>query len=89
MSEMKNLCLRLPVEEYIAFDAICKEKGYSKTGKIREFIRNLVKEQLEIVKLSAEEWAKVEKGIKEIERGEYVTLKELKRDTEKEKMDRK
>ncbi|GAG04766.1 unnamed protein product, partial [marine sediment metagenome] len=31
----------------------------------------------------------VEKGIKEIERGEYVTLKELKRDIEKEKMGRK
>ncbi len=39
--------------------------------------------------ISAEEWAKVEKGIKEIERGEYVTLKELKRDIEKEKMGRK
>ena len=89
MSEMKNLCLRLPVEEYIAFDAICKEKGYSKTGKIREFIRNLVKKELEIVKLSSEEWAKVEKGIKEIERGEYVTLKELKRDFKKEKLGRR
>ena len=89
MSEMKNLCLRLPVEEYIAFNAICNEKGYSKTGKIRELIRNLVKEEIEIVKLSTEEWAKVEKGIKEIERGEYVTLKELKRDFEKKKMDRK
>jgi len=89
VNEMKNLCLRLSAEEYIAFDAICKEKGYSKTGKIRELIRNLVKEELEIVRLSAEEWAKVEKGIKEIERGEYVTLKELKRDIEKEKMGRK
>ena len=89
MSEMKNLCLRLPVEEYIAFDAICKEKGYSKTGKIREFIRNLIKEELEIVKLSAEEWTKVEKGIKEIERGEYVTFKELKCEFEKEKIGRK
>ena len=86
MSEMKNLCLRLPIEEYIAFDAICKEKGYSKTGKIREFIRNLVKKELKSVKLSAEEWAKVEKGIREIERGEYVTFEELKRDIEKEKI---
>ena len=89
MEKGKNLCLRLPLEEYIAFDAICKERGYSKTGKIREFIRNLVKEELESVKLNAEEWAKIEQGIREIERGEYVTFNELKRDFKKEKMDHK
>ena len=89
MEKGKNLCLRLPLEEYIAFDAICKERGYSKTGKIREFIRNMVKEELESVKLSAEEWAKIEKGIREIEKGEYVTFNELKRDAEKEKLENK
>ena len=79
MKEMKNLCLRLPVGEYAAFDLVCREKGYSKTGKIRELIRILVKEELENVKVSAQEWTEIEKGIKEIERGEYVTFKELKR----------
>lgn len=89
MNNAKNLCLRLPLEEYIAFDAICKERGYSKTGKIREFIRNMVKEELESVKLSAEEWAKIEEGIREIEKGEYVTFNELKHDAEKEKLEHK
>lgn len=89
MDNAKNLCLRLPLEEYVAFDAICKERGYSKTGKIREFIRNMVKEELESVKLSAEEWAKIEEGIREIEKGEYVTFNELKRDAEKEKLEHK
>lgn len=84
MDKVKNLCLRLSLEEYIAFDAICKERGYSKTGKIREFIRNMVKEELESVKLHAEEWAKIKEGIREIERGEYVTFEELKRDMEKD-----
>ena len=34
--------LRLPEAEYAAFDLVCREKGYSKTGKIRELIRKLV-----------------------------------------------
>lgn len=75
----KTITLRLPEEEYTAFDAVCNEKGYSKTGKIREFIRNLVKEEIKSVKISAEEWARVENGIKEIERGESVSFEELKR----------
>ena len=83
MKEIKNLCLRLPIEEYAAFDLVCREKGYSKTGKIREFIRKLVKEELESVKVSAKEWSEIEKGIKEIERGEYVTFEELKRGLKK------
>jgi len=37
-----SITLRLPNEEYVAFTAICDEKGYSKTGKIREFIRNVI-----------------------------------------------
>ena len=80
MKEIKNISLRLSSEEYFAFDTICREKGYSKTGKIREFIHNLIKEELESAKTSAEEWEEIENGIKEIERGEYVTFEELKRD---------
>ena len=80
MKESKTLSLRLPLEEYIAFDAVCKEKGYSKTGKIREFIRNLIKQELESVKVSSQEWAKIEKGLNEIQEGKYVTFEELKRD---------
>ncbi|MBU1185349.1 MAG: hypothetical protein KKD56_12990 [Acidobacteria bacterium] len=83
MKGIKNLCLRLPEEEYTAFDLVCREKGYSKTGKIREFIRNLVKEELESVKISTREWLEIEKGINEIERGECVTFEELKRDLQK------
>jgi hypothetical protein len=79
MSEIKNLCLRLSNEEYVAFDSICKEKGFSKTGKIRELIRNLIKEELPSVKASAGEWAKIEAAIREIHQGEYLTLEELKR----------
>jgi predicted transcriptional regulator len=79
MSEIKNLCLRLSYEEYVAFDAICKEKGYSKTGKIREFIRNLIKKELPSVKASVAEWSGIEAAIKEIQRGEFLTLEELKR----------
>ena len=72
MKEIKNISLRLSSEEYFAFDTICREKGYSKTGKIREFIHNLIKEELESAKTSAEEWEEIENGIKEIERGEYI-----------------
>jgi hypothetical protein len=43
MRQLKNITLRLPEEEYRAFDTICNEKGYSKTGKNREFIRRLIK----------------------------------------------
>ncbi len=36
MSQLKSITLRVPEEEYTAFDANCNEKGYSKTEKIRE-----------------------------------------------------
>jgi len=42
-----------------------------------------VKEELESVKVSTREWSEIEKGIKEIERGEYVTFEELKRGLKK------
>jgi predicted DNA-binding protein len=83
----KVLCLRLPNDEYLAFDAVCKERGYSKTGKVRELIRGLVKEELESVKLSSAEWRRVEAGIKEIEKGEYVTYGELRTEIRQKKMD--
>lgn len=86
MSEIKNLSLRLSKEEYIAFDSICRERGYSKTGKVREFIRNLIREELASVKVSAKEWAKIQDGIKEIERGEYVSFEELKNEFKKKKV---
>jgi hypothetical protein len=79
MKETRNLSLRLSKDEYVAFDLVCKEKGYSKTGKIREFIRNLIKQELDSVKISASEWSKVEKGIQEIHKGKYVTFEDLKR----------
>ena len=83
MKDTKNLCLRLPEEEYAAFDFVCREKGYSKTGKIRELIRKLVKEELKSVKVRAREWAEIERGMKEIERGDYVAFEELKRGLKK------
>jgi len=86
VSEIKSLSLRLSKEEYVAFDTICKERGYSKTGKIREFIRNIIREELEGVKVSAEEWAKIQDGIREIEKGEYVSFEELKDDFRRKKM---
>jgi predicted DNA-binding protein len=89
MGEFKSITLRLPDEEYKAFDAICSEKGYSKTGKIREFIRRMIKKEIESVKISAEEWERVKAGIKEIEKGKFVTFEDLKRDFEKRKMGNK
>ncbi len=83
----KTITLRLPEKEYTAFDEICNERGYSKTGKIREFIRSLVKDEIESVKISAEEWAEVKAGIEEIKRGEYVSFEELERELDKEKLD--
>ncbi len=82
MKETKHISLRLTAEEYYAFDTICQEKGYSKTGKIREFIRRLIKEELESALISDQEWKSVEEGIQEIERGEYITFEQLKRDVE-------
>jgi predicted transcriptional regulator len=82
----KSITLRLPEMEYVAFTAVCNEKGYSKTGKIREFIRNMVKAEIEEVELSAGEWEKVREGIREIERGRYATLEEMKRDLVRRKL---
>ena len=42
-----------------------------------------MKEELKSVKVSAREWAEIERGMKEIERGEYVAFEELKRDLKK------
>lgn len=80
MRENKNISLRLTAEEYYAFDTICREKGYSKTGKIREFIRALIKEELESALISDREWKSVKEGIQEIEKGEYVSFDQLKRE---------
>jgi len=85
----KSITIRLPKDEYIAFDTVCNEKGYSKTGKIRELIRNLVKAEIDEVRVSSEEWSKIEAGMAEIERGEYVSLEGLKRDFAEKKVDRK
>jgi predicted DNA-binding protein len=79
----KSITLRLPRDEYAAFDAVCSERGYSKTGKIREFIRNMVKEELEPATISAREWKGIATAIKEIEHGDYVPFEELKRGVSK------
>jgi predicted transcriptional regulator len=82
----KSITLRLPVEEYMAFTTVCNEKGYSKTGKIREFIRNLVKTEIGEVELSAREWKKVQAGIRQIEAGRYATFEEMKRDLARKRL---
>jgi hypothetical protein len=82
----KSITLRLPEVEYAAFTRICDEKGYSKTGKIREFIRNMVKCEMREVELSAAEWDAVRNGIREIESGQFATLDELKIDLSRKKM---
>jgi predicted transcriptional regulator len=82
----KSITLRLPEEEYVAFTTVCHEKGYSKTGKIREFIRNMVKQEIGEVELSAEEWKKVREGIREIEEGRCATFEEMKRDLSRRKV---
>jgi len=82
----KSITLRLPLEEYMAFTTVCNEKGYSKTGKIREFIRNMVKAEIGEVELSAQEWKKVEAGIREIGAGRYATLEEMKRELARKKL---
>lgn len=82
----KSITLRLPEVEYAAFTKICDEKGYSKTGKIREFIRNMVKAEMREVELSAVEWDAVREGIREIEAGRYATFEDLKRDLSRKKM---
>jgi hypothetical protein len=82
MRGTKNISLRLTAEEYCAFDMICREKGYSKTGKIREFIRGLIKEELDTALISDQEWKRIEYGIKEIERGEYIPFEQLKQEVQ-------
>jgi len=82
----KSITLRLPIEEYVAFTAICDEKGYSKTGKIREFIRNMVKAEIDEVEISTAEWDKVREGIREIELGQYATFEEMKRGLARKKL---
>ena len=75
----RSITLRLPKDEYDAFNAVCAERGYSKTGKIREFIRNMVKDELESVNISRGDWKKIASSIGEIERGEFVSFEDLKR----------
>jgi len=82
----KSITLRLPEEEYVAFTVVCNEKGYSKTGKIREFIREMVKKEIGEVELKADEWKKLRAGIKEIEEGRFSSLKEIKRDLARRKL---
>ncbi len=60
----KSITLRLPEDEYKAFTTICGERGYSKTGKIREFIRNLVKTEMSGVESSVGEWQRVSAAIR-------------------------
>jgi len=45
----------------------------------REFIRTMVKAEINEVELSAAEWRRVREGIREIERGHYTTFEEMKR----------
>ena len=75
----KSITFRLSKEEYEAFTEICNERGYSMTGKIREFIRNMVKEELGSVRVSAKEWKRIEGGINDIRAGKSVSFEELKR----------
>lgn len=82
----KSITLRLPEEEYVAFTVVCNGKGYSKTGKIREFIREMVKKEIGDVELKADEWEKIRAGIKEIEEGRFSSFEELKRDLARRKM---
>ena len=82
----KSITLRLPEEEYVAFTTICNEKGYSKTGKIREFIRNMVKMEIDEVELSAAEWKKVQEGICAVERDDFATFEELKREVARRRL---
>ena len=82
----KSITLRLPKDEYEAFDTICNQRGYSKTGKIREFIRDMVKDELKTAVINAKEWQGISSAIREIERGEYVTLGDLKRDFAEKKL---
>lgn len=85
----KTITIRLPENEYSAFHTVCNERGYSKTGKIREFIRTLVKNEIEEVTISAEEWVKIEAGIAEIKRGESISFEVLKRGFAEKKLDHK
>jgi len=82
----KSITLRLPEEEYVAFTVVCNEKGYSKTGKIREFIREMVKKEIGEVELKASEWKRLRAGIKEIEEGRFSSLEEIKRDLARRKL---
>jgi len=85
----KSITLRLPKDEYDAFDTICNQRGYSKTGKIREFIRDMVKDELKTAVISAKEWRGISSAIREIERGDYMTLGDLKREFARKKLARK
>jgi len=82
----KSITLRLPEEEYVAFTVVCNEKGYSKTGKIREYIREMVKKEIGEVELKASEWKRLRAGIKEIEEGRFSSLEEIKRDLARRKL---
>ena len=82
----KSITLSLPEEEYMAFTVVCNEKGYSKTGKIREFIREMVKAEIGEVELKAAEWKRVRAGIKDIAEGRFASFAEVKRDFARRKL---
>jgi len=82
----RSITFRLTADEYSAFNTICSEKGYSKTGKIRECIRNLIKKELEEVTASAAEWAEMRASLKEIKDGKFTTLEEMKRELARKKV---
>ncbi len=70
----------------MAFTVVCNEKGYSKTGKIREFIREMVKAEIGEVELTAEEWTRIRAGIKEISEGRFASLVEVRREFARRKL---
>lgn len=70
----------------MAFTVVCNEKGYSKTGRIREFIGEMVKREFGEVELKASEWKKVRAGIKKIDEGRCSSFEELKRDLARRKL---
>lgn len=83
MAERRNLSISLPPKMADLVDRAAQVEDRSRSELIREALRHyFAARRLPLDDISAEEATEIDRGRREIERGEYVTLEQLLHDLE-------
>jgi len=77
MVSRKNLSISLPSEMVTLVDRAAKVEHRTRSELIREALRAYLGRRIPVVEVSKEELATIERGRREIARGEYVTLDQV------------